>query len=146
MLDKTASSLAVTKEQMDRLSLASKSDKTIAIIPEEEVGKPSTRPTTKGNLTWHYRMNNTRDVAFAAGKGMIWDAAKINLPSRRKALAMSCYPVESVGDSAWSRSTEYLKSSIEIYSEHFLLPSLTYGLQKNHLSIEVSYVEKEEEI
>jgi len=50
---------------------------------------------------------------------MIWDAARINLPSGRKALAMSCYPVESKGDTAWSRSTEYLKASIEIYSKNF---------------------------
>jgi hypothetical protein len=64
-------------------------------------------------------MKNTRDVAFVAGKGMIWDAARINLPSGRKAMAMSCYPVESDGDSAWSRSTEYLKASIEIYSKNF---------------------------
>ena len=32
---------------------------------------------------------------------------------------MSCYPVESMGDSAWTRSTEYLKNSIEIYSKNF---------------------------
>ncbi len=50
---------------------------------------------------------------------MIWDAAKVNLPSGRKALAMSCYPAESIGDTAWSRSTEYLKASIEIYSKNF---------------------------
>jgi hypothetical protein len=50
---------------------------------------------------------------------MIWDAAKINLPSGRKALAMSCYPTESIGDTAWSRSTEYLKNCIEIYSKNF---------------------------
>jgi len=58
-------------------------------------------------------------VAFAAGKGMIWDAAKINLPSGRKAIAMSAYPPESMGDTAWTRSTEYLKYSIEIYSKNF---------------------------
>jgi hypothetical protein len=64
-------------------------------------------------------IQNTRDVGWAAGKGMIWDAAKINLPSGRKALAMSAYPVESMGDTAWTRSTEYLKASIEIYSKNF---------------------------
>ena len=58
-------------------------------------------------------------MAWAAGKAMIWDAAKVNLPSGRKALAMSCYPVESMGDTAWTRSTEYLKASIEIYSKNF---------------------------
>ena len=108
----------LTAEQIKRLSEASESDKTIAIIAADEVGKPAMRPTSKGNLAWHFKMNNTRDVAFAAGKGLIWDAARINLPSGRKALAMSCYPVESAGDTAWARSTEYLKASIEIYSKH----------------------------
>lgn len=109
----------LTAEEIKRLSIASKSDKTIAIIAADEVGKPAMRPTSKGNLTWHFKMDNTRDIAFAASKGLIWDAAKINLPSGKKALAMSCYPVESAGDSAWARSTEYLKASIEIYSENF---------------------------
>ena len=109
----------LTAEEIKRLSEALKSDKTIAIIAADEVGKPAMRPTSKGNLAWHFKMNNTRDVAFAAGKGLIWDAARINLPSGRQALAMSCYPVESAGDTAWARSTEYLKASIEIYSKHF---------------------------
>ena len=96
-----------------------KSDKTVTIISADEAGKPSTRPASKGNLTWHFSIKNARDMAWAAGKAMIWDAARINLPSGRKALAMSCYPRESVGDTAWTRSTEYLKASIEIYSKNF---------------------------
>src|SRR5437764_10693716 len=76
-------------------------------------------PVGKQNLTWHFSMKNTRDVGWVAAKGLIWDAAKINLPSGRKAIAMSAYPVESKGDSAWTRSTEYLKASIEIYSKNF---------------------------
>ena len=109
----------LTTEEIKRLVEASKSDKTVTIISAGEAGQSSTRPQGKANLTWHFSMNNTRDVAFAAGKGMIWNAAKINLPSGRKALAMSAYPVESMGDTAWSRSTEYLKASIEIYSRDF---------------------------
>lgn len=109
----------LTSEEIKRLATAAKSDKTVTIIAADEVGKASMRPTTKGNLTWHFSLKNARDVAWAAGKGMIWDAAKINLPSGRKAVAMSCYPVESVGDKAWSRSTEYLKGAIEIYSKNF---------------------------
>ena len=109
----------LTAEEIKRLSAAAKSDKTVTIISASEAGKPFTRPSVKGNLTWHFTMNNTRDVAWVAGKGMIWDAAKINLPSGRKALAMSCYPIESLGDTAWTRSTEYLKASIEIYSKNY---------------------------
>ena len=33
----------------------------------------------------------------------IWDAAQMNFPSGRKGLAMSVYPEESAGDSAWGR-------------------------------------------
>jgi hypothetical protein len=112
-------SQVLTPEQVKRLALAANSDKTVSIIGAAEALKSSNRLFNKGNLTWHFKMHNTRDVAFAAGKGMIWDAAKINLPSGRKALAMSCYPVESAGDTAWARSTEYLKNSIEIYSKNF---------------------------
>ncbi len=85
----------------------------------DEIGKSAMRPAAKGNLTWHFIMKNTRDVAWAASKALVWDAAKVNLPSGRKTLAMSAYPVESMGDNAWSRATEYLKSSIEIYSKDF---------------------------
>ncbi len=109
----------LTTEEIKRLAFAATSDKTVTIIGADEAGKSSTRPVTKGNLTWHFSMRHTRDVAWAAGKGMIWDAAKLNLPSGRKALAMSCYPVESIGDTAWTRSTAYLKASIEIYSKNF---------------------------
>jgi Peptidase family M1 domain len=109
----------LTATEIKRLALAAGSDKTITIIGADEVMKPSSRPAANGNLTWHFKMENTRDVGWAAGKGMIWDAAKINLPSGRKAVAMSCYPLESIGDTAWTRSTEYLKASIEIYSKNF---------------------------
>jgi hypothetical protein len=109
----------LTSEEIKRLSNAAKSDKTVFIVKPDEIGQPEMRPTTTGNLIWHFTMKNTRDVAWAASKGLVWDAAKINLPSGRKATAMSAYPIEVMGDTAWSRSTEYLKASIEIYSKDF---------------------------
>jgi len=112
-------SQVLTATQIKRLAVAKASDKTITIIGADEINKPDTRPAQKGNLTWHFTMQNTRDVAFVASKALIWDAARINLPSGRKALAMSCYPIESIGDTAWSRSTEYLKASVEFYSKNF---------------------------
>ena len=54
-------------------------------------------------------MNNTRDVAFGASKAYVWDAAKVNLPGGKTSLAMSVYPVESAGENAWGRATEYLE-------------------------------------
>lgn len=109
----------LTKEQLKRLEKASESDKTVYIISPQEAGDSSkTRPVQSGKLTWRFVMNNTRDVAFAASKAFIWDAAKINLPdAKKKCLAQSVYTAESDGQEAWSRSTEYTKASIEHYSK-----------------------------
>lgn len=105
----------LTATQQTRLTEARSSDKTVMVIKPEEVGQPATHPYS-GTLTWHFKMINTRDVSWAASKAFIWDAAKVNLPSGRKAIAMSAYPVESSGNNSWGRSTEYLKYSMEIYS------------------------------
>ena len=117
-------SQVLTAEEIKRLAVAAKSDKTTMIINADEVGKPQMRPATTGNLTWHFKMQNTRDVAWVASSALIWDAARINLPSGRKAVAMSAYPAASLGDTAWSRSTEYLKNSVEIYSKALFRVSL----------------------
>ncbi len=109
----------LTKTETERLQKAHQSDKTVFIVSPSEVAQESNRPVHSGTVTWHFKMENTRDVSWAASKAFIWDAAKINLPSGKKSLAMSVYPIESSGDSAWGRSTEYLKRSVEIFSKHW---------------------------
>ena len=106
----------LTKEQQQRWELAQNSDKTVYIIKPEEVGKASSHPKSSGTMTWEFKMDNTRDVAFGSSKAFIWDAARMNLPEGKKALAQSVYPKESDGQNAWSRSTEYTKAAIEHYS------------------------------
>jgi hypothetical protein len=108
----------LTATQIKRLTEARKSDKTVMIRTAEEISGPSSRPQ-KGMLTWHFKLDNARDVSWAASKAFIWDAARMNFPSGRKGLAMSVYPVESAGDSAWGRSTEYTKGAIENYSKRW---------------------------
>jgi hypothetical protein len=100
---------------LKRLDAARQSDKTVIIKDSNEIKNI----ISKQRQTWHFKMKNTRDVSWAASAAFIWDAAKVNLPEGRKALAMSVYPIEYSGDSAWSRSTEYLKRSIEIYSKNW---------------------------
>jgi hypothetical protein len=106
----------LTATQRERLAKARESDKTVMIRTPSEVTDPASRPKKGGTLTWKFRMKNTRDVAFGASTAYVWDAARINLPEGKKALAMSVYPVESVGDASWGRSTEYLKASVEHFS------------------------------
>lgn len=111
----------LTKQQIARLAAARNSDKTVIIRSAAEVTDPNSRPVQKGMLTWRFKMNNTRDVAFGASAAFIWDAAKVNLPNAKKCLAMSVYPVESDGNDAWGRSTEYLKASIEHFSQNWFV-------------------------
>ncbi len=108
----------LTSTEIKRLNEARKSDKTVMIRSAEEVSNPASRPQ-KENITWHFKMKNSRDVSWAASKAFIWDAARINFPSGRKGLAQSVYPVESNGDNGWERSTEYTKASLEGYSKRW---------------------------
>ena len=78
-------------------------------------------------------MDHTRDVVFSASPTFVWDAARINLPPKtdpgddppnslpagKIPLAMSFYPVESVGQEGWSRSTEYVKNAVENFSRRW---------------------------
>jgi hypothetical protein len=117
----------LTPAQLRRLQEAKGSDRTVVIRGENEVTDAASRPA-RDRLTWKFKCINTRDVAWGASKAFIWDAAKINLPSGKKALAESIYPVESAGDSAWGRSTEYVKGCIEYYSKYlyeFSYPAAT---------------------
>ena len=108
----------LTATQISRMAAAKKSDKTVMIRTEAEVTDPNSRPKA-ASLSWHYKINNARDVAWASSKSFIWDAAKINLPSGNSSLAMSVYPAESSGQKGWGRATEYTKASIENYSKRW---------------------------
>ena len=104
-----------TAAQLKRWELAKKSDKTVVIRSAEEVTNPASRPAKK-ELTWKFKITNARDASWGASSAFIIDAAKMNLPSGKPSLAISAYPIESDGDLAWGRSTEYVKKSIEYNS------------------------------
>jgi len=104
-----------TADQVKKWAAAANSETTVVIRSAAEVTDPASRPA-KDRLTWKFKCNNARDVAFASSKAFILDACRINLPSGKKSLAVSVYPVESDGKDAWARSSEYVKASIEHYS------------------------------
>ncbi|HEY4107566.1 M1 family metallopeptidase [Puia sp.] len=118
----------LTATQQSRLAKAKTSDKTVVIRSAADVNDPKAR-LPKAMLTWHFRCNRTRDVAWAASRGFIWDAARINLPEGRKALAQSIYPAESNEAASWQRSTEFVKGCIELYSQEWF--PFTYPVATN---------------
>ena len=106
-----------TSEQIKKWEAAKNSDKTVVIRSAAEVN--SAPKNASGTKTWKFKIENTRDFAWASSSSFILDAARINLPSGKKSLAISAYPVESDGNEAWARSTEYTKTSIEHYSKRW---------------------------
>ncbi len=110
----------LTSAQQSRLATAAASDKTVLVRSADEVTQASSRPAGQnGRLTWHFRCQQARDVAWAASSAFVWDAARMNMPSGRRSLAQSLYPVETAQDTAWNRSTEYVKKSIEYNSKQW---------------------------
>ncbi|MFY8181005.1 MAG: M1 family metallopeptidase [Flavobacterium sp.] len=108
-----------TAEQQKRWAAAKASDKTVMIRTADEVTNALSRPAGKTTLTWKFKIKNSRDFSWASSPAFVVDAAKINLPSGKKSLAISAYPVESNGNNGWERSTEYTKASIENYSKRW---------------------------
>jgi hypothetical protein len=113
----------LTKAETARLAQARGSDTTVMIRTAEEAAAAAAAHPS-GTKTWHFSMYPTRDVSFSASAAFLWDAARMNIPAgagkaAHVALAQSVYPVESAGDAAWGRSTEYLKDSVEHFSQRW---------------------------
>ena len=114
-------------EEFKKYNEAKNSDNTVMIHSLNDV---LTAKNASGNSkTWHFKLNNARDVSWASSAAFILDGARINLPSGKKALALSVYPEESAGNDAWGRSTEFVKHSIENYSKRWI--EYTYPVATN---------------
>ncbi|MGB8705921.1 MAG: M1 family metallopeptidase, partial [Gillisia sp.] len=120
----------LTDYEQDQLEKAAKSETTVSIRSVADIkADKHVKGNSKGMLTWHFTQNQSRDIAWAASKAFIWDAARINLPNNKTALAQSVYPVENSGEDGYGRSTEYVKNSIELYSKEWF--PYTYPVATN---------------
>lgn len=114
-------------EEFKKYNEAKNSDNTVMIHSLNDV--LAAKNTSGNSKTWHFKLNNARDVSWASSAAFILDGARINLPSGKKALALSVYPEESAGNDAWGRSTEFVKHSIENYSKRWI--EYTYPVATN---------------
>jgi len=65
----------LTATQRARLKSAAASDTAVRIVTEEELSSGAARPAREGMLTWKFRAQNVRDVAWAGSPEYLWDAA-----------------------------------------------------------------------
>jgi hypothetical protein len=120
-----------TPAQLTRWAEAAKSDKTVFIVKPNEVFTPASRPAGKSELTWHFFLKNARDAAWSTSASFVIDAAKMDMPSGKKPLAISAYTVSTATRNA--RATEYAKYSIEYNSKkwfEFPYPAATVAVGK----------------
>lgn len=117
-----------TTEQLSRIETARSSDATVLIIAPEEVGTLESRPAGEGPLTWKFKAEDVRTVAFAASDAFIMDGCNATITGlegeTRNVFCKSLYPKEAEAW-YWNRefpnkpggSTQYVKHAIEFYSE-----------------------------
>ncbi len=98
-----------TETQRARLAQAQGSAETVLIRTAAEVGDPASRPAGDGPLTWRFRAENVRTVAWASSEAFILDAASLG-----GTLLQSAYAAENV--KVWSKSTQMLRAAIQGYN------------------------------
>ncbi len=99
----------LTATQRARLAAAVKSDTISHIVTEEELRSGAARPKKDGTLTWRFRAENVRDVAWAASPEYLWDA------SGWKGILAQAYYRPSARD-PWQDAADMGRFSIQEYS------------------------------
>ena len=103
----------LTAAQRGRLATALKSDSTIHIVTEPELTSGAARPIREGSLTWRFRAENVRDVAWAASPEYLWDAS-----GWEGVLAQAYYRPSAV--QTWKDAAKMSRYSIQEYSTRWM--------------------------
>ena len=108
-----------TAEQRERLARARNSTSRVYLVEPQEVGTAAATTGRTGTRTWRYRAENVRDVAWAASRAFVLDAANAAIRqtdgSINNVLIMSAYPAEGVGTPAnpgWEEATRFGRAAI----------------------------------
>jgi hypothetical protein len=99
----------LTRTQRDRLAAAVKSDTTIHVVTQAELASGAARPTRDGLLTWRFRADNVRDVAWTASPEYLWDAS-----GWEGVLAQAFY--RPTAEDPWKDVAKMSRYSIQEYS------------------------------
>ncbi|HEY7684008.1 MAG TPA: M1 family metallopeptidase [Gemmatimonadales bacterium] len=99
----------LTPAQRNRLAAAVQSDSITHIVTEEDLASGAARPRSGGQLTWRFRAQNVRDVAWAASPEYLWDAS-----GWQGILAQAYYRPAS--KPLWKEAATMSRFSIEEYS------------------------------
>ncbi|HEY3116075.1 MAG TPA: M1 family metallopeptidase [Chloroflexota bacterium] len=102
----------LTLTQRGRLATALKSDTTVHIVTDTELTSGAARPAKEGSLTWRFRAENVRDVAWTASPEYLWDA------SGWEGVLAQAYYRPSATD-VWKDAAKMSRFSIQEYSSRW---------------------------
>ena len=106
----------LTKQQLERLELARKSDKEPVIIVTQKEAEKAEKSKIKSMKTWVFEAENVRDFGWASSKKFIWDAMVVHQETK-DVMAMSFYPKE--GNPLWEQySTKAVAQTLKTYSSY----------------------------
>jgi len=106
---------------LERYQRAGSSDETVSIITRDDFGDRATRGTVSDTLTWRFRAENVRDLAFSATRSSLWDGARAAVGDRNGDGETDYIRVNSFWRETaplWSKSIEYMQHSITFLSEY----------------------------
>ncbi|WP_454802028.1 M1 family metallopeptidase [Mucilaginibacter phyllosphaerae] len=106
----------LTPVALKRWQQAKESDSPIQIRTAKEVTDPASRPA-KPTCTWKFKLDNARDFAWTASSSFIWETQRFKLFDGKQVMASSLYPIESDKEKSWKRSSEYVKFTLQYFSE-----------------------------
>jgi hypothetical protein len=101
----------------ERLAQATQTDSVVTVVNADERGAGSATATSEtGTLTWRFRAENVRDVAFGTSEAYVWDATTAQTGDSDDGTTMihALYRPEYA---PWARSAEYGQFAIEHLSE-----------------------------
>ncbi|GGH06832.1 peptidase M1 [Mucilaginibacter phyllosphaerae] len=106
----------LTPVALKRWQQAKQSDVPVQIRTAKEVTDASSRPA-RPTCTWKFRLDNARDFAWTASRAFVWEAQSFKLFDGKRVMGSSLYPVESEKQNSWKRSSEYIKFTLQYFSE-----------------------------
>ncbi|MEO3404561.1 M1 family metallopeptidase [Mucilaginibacter sp. CAU 1740] len=108
----------LTPTQLKRYQQAKESDTPVQIRTAAEVTDAKSRPA-KPFCTWKFKLDNARDFAWTASRSFIWEAESFTIAGGKRIMGSSVFPIESDKAKSWKRSSEYVKFTLQHFSEQW---------------------------
>ncbi|HEX6748955.1 MAG TPA: M1 family metallopeptidase [Longimicrobium sp.] len=128
----------LTPEVRQRLAQAMQQDSPVRVVGQQNIGR-GTVQGTNGMVTWRFRAENVRDVAWATSNRYFWDATRGAIPQAGGATKfIPVYCFYRPGAPFWDRGVRHGDHAIEFLSREqvpYLYPQITvtegpiYGME-----------------